>query len=207
MEAETQSSSPGPCRAEASRLGRRLNGHGKPDTSRYDEKRQMTQQKQTHAEIIVIEDDTGLAELTRRAIERKCGLSVLVVSTGADGVHAAMEHPDALLLIDYALPDMSAADVVQALDAKQTTHEFVIITGQGDEQVAVEMMKSGARDYLVKDAAFLDRLPIAVKKVRQDIERDRHLHQQKELTTRVLSILNRDNDISRLITDPLTFSL
>jgi PAS domain S-box-containing protein len=49
------------------------------------------------------------------------------------------------------------------------------MTGHGDEKVAVEMMKLGARDYLVKDAEFLDVLPPVVKRVVEQLEVERRL--------------------------------
>ncbi len=125
--------------------------------------------------IVVVEDDMGLANLIGKALRRGLGVAVLDAGTGTAGMELAMGHPEVLLLIDYSLPDMSAADVVQTLRKKGQTPEFIVITGRGDEQVAVEMMKAGARDYFVKDAGFLDRLPRSVERVLQTIERDRRI--------------------------------
>jgi diguanylate cyclase (GGDEF)-like protein/PAS domain S-box-containing protein len=52
---------------------------------------------------------------------------------------------------------------------------FILSTGQGDERVAVSMMKLGARDYLVKDALFLDRIPDVVRRVCAELENERKL--------------------------------
>ncbi|HYF35064.1 MAG TPA: hypothetical protein VD994_07210 [Prosthecobacter sp.] len=52
---------------------------------------------------------------------------------------------------------------------------FVVITGQGDERVAVEMMKRGALDYLVKDGQFLDLVPIVVQRTLAQLDRKARL--------------------------------
>ncbi len=49
------------------------------------------------------------------------------------------------------------------------------MTGQGDERVAVEMMKRGALDYLIKDARMLDRLPLVVQRALEKVANDRAL--------------------------------
>src|SRR5262249_33667972 len=57
---------------------------------------------------------------------------------------------------------------------------FIIITGQGDERVAVEMMKRGARDYLVKDADFLEFVPAVVKRALEQLDKERRLAEAEE---------------------------
>jgi len=55
--------------------------------------------------------------------------------------------------------------VIQRLESSGRTLPFIVITGQGDERVAVEMMKGGASDYVVKDKEFLEVLPPLVERV------------------------------------------
>jgi PAS domain S-box-containing protein len=63
------------------------------------------------------------------------------------------------------LPDMTAEQVIKTLQKRNCSVPFIIITGHGDERIAVNLMKLGARDYMVKDAAFLDLLPTVVNRV------------------------------------------
>jgi len=49
---------------------------------------------------------------------------------------------------------------------------FIIITGQGDERVAVDMMKRGALDYLVKDVNFIEFVPTVVRRALSQLERN-----------------------------------
>jgi hypothetical protein len=78
-------------------------------------------------------------------------------------------------LLDLKLQDADARHVIRQLAEANRLPPFVIITGQGDEQVAVEMMKSGARDYLVKGAKFLELLPAVARRVLMQIEQEKKL--------------------------------
>jgi PAS domain S-box-containing protein len=85
-----------------------------------------------------------------------------------------------LLLLDLKLQDFDARQVIGQLSALKRLPPFLIITGQGDERVAVEMMKSGARDYLVKSAGFLEALPAVVARVLARIEQEGKLAAAEE---------------------------
>jgi len=52
---------------------------------------------------------------------------------------------------------------------------YVLITGQGDEKLAVEIMKGGARDYIIKDGVFLDLLPAVVNRVLDQVAQEKQL--------------------------------
>ena len=117
----------------------------------------------TSPKILVIEDDQALSRMIQTNL-RRLGFHTEGVSDGAEAIDWIVKNAITLALLDYRLPDMSGEQVIKALAKRQRTVPFIVITGHGDEKVAVEMMKLGARDYLVKDTAFLDRLSRAVER-------------------------------------------
>ncbi len=125
--------------------------------------------------VLVAEDDPGLCRLILRALRRE-GFDARGVDTGAEAIGRALglEEP-ALLLLDFQLPDMNALRLVRELREAGREHPFVIMTGHGDERVAVELMKLGAWDYLIKDDGFLDFLPLTVKRAMERLQREREL--------------------------------
>ncbi len=124
--------------------------------------------------ILVVEDDQGLRRLIERNLSR-AGFRTGSAATGGEAIAKVHDDPSLLLLLDYQLPDMTGKQVIERLAESQRPVPFVIMTGQGDERVAVEMMKLGARDYVVKDAAFMDLLPQVVKSVVREVTAERKL--------------------------------
>ena len=126
------------------------------------------------ATVLVVDDDRGLTRLIERALKR-AGLAAASAGSGAAAL-TWLEHNTAdLLLLDLKLKDLEGAELISQLEARQRTLPFIVITGQGDERVAVDMMKRGALDYLVKDTQFLELVPAVVQRALSQIERDRRL--------------------------------
>lgn len=129
--------------------------------------------------ILLLEDDLGLRTLIQRRLERS-GLSLTCVGTAREALaYLAVERVE-LLLIDYELPDMDASHLLDALHRVGRGKHFIVISGRGDTETAVSMMKRGAMDFLVKDQVFLDLLPEAVSRALEQIETARRLEAAEE---------------------------
>ncbi len=130
--------------------------------------------------ILLIEDDAGLVELITQML-KELGFSVMIATSGAEVLaHLEKQTPD-LMLLDYSLPDINGKELIETLIKQQTPlPPFIITTGQGDERIAVDMMKLGAKDYLIKDILFLEKLPAVVQRVIKEIESEDKLKQVEE---------------------------
>ncbi len=126
------------------------------------------------ARLLVVDDDEGLGRLISKNLERE-GHDVARAATGDEALRALEERPADLLLLDLKLGDIDARELVRATHARGVSIPYIIITGQGDERVAVEMMREGALDYLVKDADFLTFLPTVVRRSLDRLAQDRRL--------------------------------
>lgn len=113
--------------------------------------------------ILIVDDDRGLARLLERALQRE-GFSTAIALSGQEALAWLEEHPANLMLLDLKLPDLPGHELIDKLTAAGLSIPFIIITGQGDERVAVDMMKRGALDYLVKDVQFLDFVPVVAQR-------------------------------------------
>src|SRR5437868_3569772 len=114
-------------------------------------------------QLLVVDDDEGLLYLMAETLRAE-GQAVVTASTAA-AARAQLDaaRPD-LIILDLKLPDGRGAALVADLQRGRAAVPFIVVTGQGDEKVAVEVMKQGALDYVMKDMAMLELLPNVVKR-------------------------------------------
>jgi len=131
------------------------------------------------ANILVVEDDEALNRLIQINLQR-AEFHVESALNGAEAIAKVVENRNVILLLDYLLPDMTSGEVIETLDKKGLSVPFIIMTGHGDEKIAVEMMKLGASDYIVKTPSFIDILPQVVKKVSEELNKEERLDRTEE---------------------------
>ncbi len=124
--------------------------------------------------ILVVDDDLGLLRLIEKVLNRE-GFAVVTAASGAQAREVFRAQRADLALLDLKLQDFSGQELVDQLTSCAGFPPFIIITGQGDERAAVEMMKAGALDYLVKDKEFLGLLPAVVERAMRQVEKERQL--------------------------------
>lgn len=102
--------------------------------------------------ILVVDDDEVDRMTLRRSLRQANVSSELQEAQDyTTAVVALQENVYDCIFIDYRLPDKDGMTLVQDLRNAGVTTPLVILTGQGDDQTAVELMKAGASDYLSKD--------------------------------------------------------
>ncbi len=118
--------------------------------------------------ILLVEDEESHATLIRRAFDDYPGSwNIQNVGTLSEA-QAAIENckPD-LAIVDLILPDGQGIEMLPA-DALERPFPVMVLTGHGDEQIAVDAMKAGAFDYVVKSANAMLALPrIATRVLRE----------------------------------------
>nr|WP_222857885.1 response regulator [Rhizobium cauense] len=104
--------------------------------------------------ILIVDDNADDREFYRRMLSRvaEASYGVREAENGDEAlVLSAEKRPDCILL-DYSLPGRDGIGVLEEILRQDPTANVVMLTGQGSETIAVEVMKAGARDYLTKDA-------------------------------------------------------
>lgn len=130
--------------------------------------------------VLVVEDNEDLRSLIVRRLQR-AGYDVQDASLGSEAAEKAFERPGTALLIDHNLPDMSGQELISMLKGRGGAAPFIIMTGQGDEQLAVRMMKLGAFDYLVKNSELLDKLPETLGRLFGELETERRILEDRSI--------------------------
>src|SRR5438874_2035928 len=140
--------------------------------------------------VLVVDANAGLVTLIKKYL-RRAGFLAEHAATAADGLARLADHTPDLLLLDLNPGDMTGEQFLHTLEGRGQAVPFVVVTGHGEERRAVEMMKRGALDYLMKDGTLLELLPAVVAQALEQHDRRRllreaeaayeHLRRQYEL--------------------------
>jgi two-component system cell cycle response regulator len=113
--------------------------------------------------LLIIEDDADQRELIRETLEDHFGRgTVVAVATRAHAVAQPVESFD-LILCDYNLPDATGMEILESVRGRCRT-PFIMVTGENVGQIAVEAIRKGATDYVVKLGDYLFTIPLVVEK-------------------------------------------
>lgn len=155
--------------------------------------------------ILLVEDDPNFADWASLAF-KKSGVehSIDTVPLGEEAFKILMKDSTKydIIITDYRLPGLDGVEFIRSLFKEGIDLPIIMLTGQGSEQIAVEALKLGAVDYLVKDPSTFRVLPAVVEKAyrqkqleKQNIElQQKIVHQNRELgeTNRKLMIYSKE---------------
>jgi len=113
--------------------------------------------------VLIVDDETVVRRGITRALEN-IGISATSAATGKEALDLLIQHSFDLVLLDIRMPDMDGITVLREIRAKQLGTAVIMITGYPTIDTAVECIKLGALDYLVKPFR-LDDLEAALKKM------------------------------------------
>ncbi|RST85401.1 sigma-54-dependent Fis family transcriptional regulator [Aquibium carbonis] len=105
--------------------------------------------KERRPSVLVVEDTPSLSA-TYRAILEKQNFAVETAATGAEALERLAHGAFDALVLDVRLPDMTGLDVLDALRERGDETEAVVITADGSINLAVDAMRRGAFDFIVK---------------------------------------------------------
>ncbi len=111
--------------------------------------------------ILIVEDDLGLRSLIERKLRKK-GFRVDSTDSGSEACELIAKRNYEVVLLDIRLGDMNGLDLLRETSGK-TNAKFIVITGYGDVNTAVEAMKAGASDFIQKPFSF-DILEVSIDK-------------------------------------------
>lgn len=121
--------------------------------------------------ILLIDDEPALRHTLARILQR-ANFEVTTAAGGQEGLNLLGQQPCDLVYLDLRLPDMNGMDVLKAIHAKFPEMPIVLFTAQPDLNSALEALRQGATDYLLKPLQprdLIERTEIIL--VRQERER------------------------------------
>ncbi|MDB5524116.1 MAG: sensor histidine kinase/response regulator hybrid protein [Rhizobium sp.] len=142
--------------------------------------------------ILIIDDSEDDREVFRRMLERGASMPyrVLEAATGEEGITLCRDAGPDCILLDYSLPGRNGVAVLEEIRKFSPFVAAVMLTGQGNEMVAVDVMKAGAQDYFVKGSISQDGLERAIAHAITQQDLASKLEQQRqslEIFTRAMA--------------------
>lgn len=160
---------------------------------------------ETQEAILVIDDELGIREACRRALERE-GYIVETAATGRDGLRKIEEGEFDLVLVDVVMPDIQGIDLLRPIHEKDPHTICIIITGYATVELAVQAIKAGAYDFLSKPFSS----DVLLMAVRQGLERRRLSLEAKRvqaLERETVELARAKEELERLDRYKTTFTL
>lgn len=100
--------------------------------------------------LLYIDDDPALCRLVQKDLERH-GYEVTCVHSGDDGLRALAESRFEIIVLDHYMPERDGMDVLPEIRAIPNAPPVVYVTGAQEGRLAVEALRAGAVDYVIKD--------------------------------------------------------
>lgn len=104
---------------------------------------------QADQNILIVEDSPTLA-LTYREYLKPLGIPTRIAETGAEALRCLGQQTPTVVLLDLKLPDMDGIDILKHIGTEKLPSRIIVITAHGSVAVAVEAMREGASDFLLK---------------------------------------------------------
>ena len=146
--------------------------------------------------IVIIEDNDVDRVLYQRflSVDKSASYRFIEAEDGESGVKICQEYNPDCILLDYNLPDMNGIEVLQKLLEKQDAVPVVMLTGQGDEMLAVNVMKAGAQDYLPKDKVTAETIRKVTHNAIERVQLIRQIYAQHETLKNTNALLQKASE-------------
>ena len=111
-----------------------------------------------HTTILLVDDEQAFVATTSKRLARR-GLSILTANSGQDALEILASHKSVdVVILDVKMPDMDGIETLRRIKADFPLVEVIMLTGQGTIDNAIEGLKLGATDYLMKPCDWDDLL-------------------------------------------------
>lgn len=143
--------------------------------------------------IIVIDDEKMILDLTAMVLQHR-GYEVFTADNALDGYEIIRREQPAVALLDYMMPQVNGLTALREIRQRFPATYVIMFTGKGSEEIAVELMKAGAADYILKpfsNANLIDRID-AILRLRTIELRNRELLDEREKLLAEIAEWNRE---------------
>lgn len=142
--------------------------------------------------ILIVEDDFPSRQLLKITLEREA-YSPFVASNGKAGLELFIEHKPDIVISDVRMPEMDGLELLEKIRMISKDVIIVIITGHGNEELAIQSLKLGANNYIKK--------PIEIADLKAHIRRYYNIIKEKKINTNIPEFVVERNMSFEFCTD------
>lgn len=155
--------------------------------------------------VLYIEDDLAFATLVKRALARR-GHEMVHATSGDQGLARLAAGDIDIIALDHTLPGETGFDILARVGPRGSRPPIVYVTASSDARIAVDALKRGADDYVVKDAAG-DFLDLLIATLEQALERWRLKRQRADAEQAIRVARDRAETLLREVNHRVANSL
>jgi DNA-binding NtrC family response regulator len=132
--------------------------------------------------IFIVEDDPVYLKFLNYVIALNPDHEIKTFSNGNDAINALHERPS-IITLDYSLPDKSGEEILKEIKEFDANIPVIIVSGQEEIGIAVQLLKLGAYDYIIKDEETKERLEYALTNAKRNITLVKEINTLKQEIT------------------------
>jgi two-component system, NtrC family, response regulator AtoC len=119
--------------------------------------------------IFVVDDNMLFLKVMQKHLSENSQYEVSIMSSGSDCLNRLNQKPN-IISLDYTLPDFNGKEVLEVIRKESPETQVIIVSGQKDITTAIELLKIGAYDYIVKGTDTREKISISIEKIIERIE-------------------------------------
>jgi DNA-binding NtrC family response regulator len=117
-------------------------------------------------QLLLVDDEQRFLDTTKILLEKR-GVSTFIATNGLDGIKILDEHRIDVVILDVKMPGLDGVEVLRKIKQRHPLVEVIMLTGHASVESAVEGLKLGAFDYIMKPcniSALMDKVNEAYAK-------------------------------------------
>ncbi|MBL7173867.1 MAG: response regulator [Desulfobacteraceae bacterium] len=151
--------------------------------------------------IMIIEDERNHFELMEHAIKKEFPDAMVELCEKADLCLDRLKESDMdIIIADYLLTGITGLELFEELKRREIDVPVIVVTGHGNENIAVKAMKLGAFDYVVKSGDFFELIPELIRKALRDRDLKAKMRRTEEEKKRLQAHLQQAQKMEAIAT-------
>jgi two-component system response regulator PilR (NtrC family) len=117
--------------------------------------------------ILLVDDERSIREMLEIFLKRQ-RFDVTVADCGRAGLDAIRAHTFDVIVSDIRMPDMTGVELLRRVRAEGSSTDFILLTAYATAETAIQALKMGAFDYILKTDDFMDELKIIIDRALEE---------------------------------------